>query len=299
MPNSAQSLTSRDLTILRMVYEYEGCMVEHLRRRFFPTPGARTPCYRRIAYLVEHGYLTSSRLPSQTGTGSGKASLTVGPNARPILAEMLGLSRSDLARTRLSSPMFIAHHLAICDVRLAFEMAVGNSTIFHLQDWTGDRELHQSPIRAKDPKTAKELPIIPDAAFTLTLPDGSQQSFFIEMDMDTVSPKRMQAKLRAYLIRKGDPTPVLFVVPNDARQSAITHWAETEARDLKADPTIFWIATKAVITEETVLSAPIWQVVGGPEALALQSLACEPSQPFRGDGFASAQTLNGNGGLFS
>lgn len=122
-------LTDRDLSILRMAYEYDGVSIENVRTRFFPSPGARTPCYRRLAYLVEHGFLTSTRLPSLNGTGSGKAFLTIGPTSRPILAQMLGLSRSDLSRNKMDSPMFIAHHLALCDIRLAFEMAADRKTL--------------------------------------------------------------------------------------------------------------------------------------------------------------------------
>lgn len=175
--------------------------------------------------------------------------------------------------------MFIAHHLSLCDVRLAFEMATARSSVFTLQGWIGDRELHQSPMRVKDPKTSNDLPIIPDAAFSLTLPDGSEQSFFVEMDMSTVAPKRMRAKLRAYLIRKGDPTPVLFVVPNESRRSAIVQWALEEAQDLGADPTIFWITTKNAVTETTALSSPIWQVVGVQTPISLESLALDHKEP--------------------
>ena len=111
------------------------------------------------------------------------------------------------------------------------------------------------------------------------------------------APKRMQSKLRVYVVREGGTKPVLFVVPNEARQASISTWGLAEANNLEKDSTIFWITTKHAVTEETVLSAPIWQVVGGPESLSLESLAAEPVQTFRADSLTSAQSLNGQEGF--
>lgn len=105
MPNPTQTLTNRDLAIIRMVYEYEGCAIDHIRTKLFSSPGAHSSCYRRIAYLIHQGFLTSIRLPSLTGVGSGKAFLTIGPQARPILTQMLGLSRSELTYNRMAAPV--------------------------------------------------------------------------------------------------------------------------------------------------------------------------------------------------
>lgn len=279
MPESVQTVTYRDLAIVRMVYSYNGCAVEHIRRRFFPTPGGRSPCYRRIAYLVKQGFLASTRLPALSGLGSGKTFLTVDLNARPILAQMLGLSRSQLICTRMASTLFIAHHLALCDVRLAFEMAADCSDVFTLKDWIGDRELHQSPLRLKDPTTGRELPLIPDSLFTLAMSDGTEQSVIVEVDMDTICQRRLRAKLRGYLLAIKGPVPVLFVVPNSSRQAQIVQWAIEEAKDLNRDPTLFFITTREALTNNDVLSSPIWQVAGAEEPVSLASLVVdqEPS----------------------
>src|SRR5581483_2010131 len=102
-------LTQRDVLLIEMVYDYRGTTIKTLHRKFFPsnTKGSTRACYRRIAALVRAGYLCSRRLPAETGVGSGKAFLTVGPASRPILAETLGLSPSELARTRLAAPAVI------------------------------------------------------------------------------------------------------------------------------------------------------------------------------------------------
>lgn len=272
-------LTERDILIMGMVYEYDGCTADHIRARFFPTPGARSPCYDRIAKLVRAGYLASRRLPPLNGgIGSGPAFLTVGPQGRPILAEALGLSRTELARLRMDAPRVIAHHLAICDTHTSFALAAERSAIFTLREWAGDGEL---VLQVKDPKTGQEAPIIPDSTFTLALPDGVEQRFYLEQDMGTIPLKRMKTKLRLYLARKeASPPPVLWVVPDAARQAQLARWAREEAEARRADPSVFWLTSKARVSAETVLAAPIWQVVGGPPAVALEQLAQNgPDQP--------------------
>lgn len=274
--NPALSLTQRKLHILLMVYEYGGVTLDHIRRRFWPNSRSHSPCSERISGLVKVGYLESRRLPALNGVGSGKAFLTLGPKGRPILAQVLGLSSSELGRIRLQSPQFIAHHLAICDFRLSVGMAVEMSDIFEVKEWVFDRELE---IKVKDPKTEKGLLLIPDAGFTLAL-DGTEQPFYLEIDMGTVSAERLRAKIRGYLASEGS-TPVMFVTVDRIRAADIARYAREEAQVLNGDPTIFWLTTKDRVTEGTVVDAPIWQVVGGP-TIAFNSLApsdyqCKPA----------------------
>ncbi len=267
-------LTNRDLFILKMIFDYGGCTVDQIRRRFFPTNGARSACYSRIARLVQAQYLTSLRLPSLNGVGSGRAFLTPGPKARPILAKMLGVSRTELERVRLDSPIFIQHHQAVCDFRLSIDLTCDRSTAFTLQEFLGDHELRRMPIKVTDPKTKKVISFVPDAVFTLALRDGTEQTFIVEIDLATVSPKRCREKLRCYLVNsKNHPAPVLFVAPHYQRQGALAQWAYEEAEKLKTDPTIFWITTKDQVSEKTILEEAIWTVVGGPKAIALSRVA--------------------------
>src|SRR4051812_24149993 len=157
--DAALAITPRDIKILQLVYSYDTCSSEHIRARFFgssATPGRYGPqvdCYRRIARLKQAGYLTGYRLPSVSGTGSGKSLLGLGRNGRKLLAEHLELPRSELRRLRqVVTPMLGAHHLAVCDVRLALELACEASAGLVLE-WVNERELRTPPItRVKDPR---------------------------------------------------------------------------------------------------------------------------------------------------
>src|SRR5688572_4642416 len=171
----ALAITPRDIKILHLVYAYDTCSAEHLCARFFgasPTPGRYGPqvtCYRRVARLRQAGYLTGYRLPSLTGMGSGKLLLGLGTNGRKLLAEHLGLSRSELKQLKqVVTPVLGAHHLAVCDVRLAVELACESRAGVSL-DWLSERELRNQPTtRVKDPRpqpegvAAPEIPLIPD-----------------------------------------------------------------------------------------------------------------------------------------
>ncbi len=284
------SLTPRDAAILAFVYAYDGCVVDQLRRRFWPSFGARSACYNRVAHLINAGYLASRRLPSLTGQGSGKAFLTIGPRARSILAKLLRLSRTELRRaTRAGSPLFIPHHLAIGEFRLAVELAAERLPHVSLAEWLGERELERAPIKVSDPASPSQraIRLVPDGAFTLELQHGAEQAFLLELDAGTIPAGRLRERCRAYLLHlreQGDRTPILFVVPDARRQAAIAAWALAAAEALSADPTIFWLVTSARVSQDTVLTARIWQVVGVPAAQAfvpapLSQAASRPPAP--------------------
>lgn len=274
------NLTDRDRDLLALVYEYGGVLAGHLRRRFFATPGGTSACYRRIALLVVHDYLTAVRLPSTAGQGSGPNFLTIGPAARPLLATMLGVPRAELGRVDHSfAPLFVQHHSAICDTRLAFERADHQpETPVHLVEWIPERELKRQSLRIRDPKTDTTAPIVPDAAMTLQLSDGRMQMLYLEQDMATVAPRRMRSKVRLYLAHEAGTSHlpmILVVTTTKGRQAALASWIQDEAKWLReskgipADATRFFLTTTDHLDEHTVLSDPIWQVVDGPERFSL------------------------------
>ena len=182
-------LTDRDVDILLMAYEYSGVSLDLIRRRFWPLSKSHTPCSERVSTLVKLGYLQGKRLPSIAGIGSGKAFLTIGPKSRPILAKVVGVTKTHLMRARLYSPPFIAHHLAICDFRLSLELAAEVSDILELEEWKCDRELE---VKVEDLGTQNNMLLVPDGSFTLALPEGVNQTFYLEVDMGTLAARRLR-----------------------------------------------------------------------------------------------------------
>src|SRR5215210_5982428 len=113
------TVTSRDIAILNFVFQVNGCSLEHLLRRFFPTYqrsrfGPTSSAYHRVRQLVEAQYLCAQRLASLSGIGSGKRFLSIGPSSYQLLAEQLEIPRRELHRARHALTPFAAlHHLAI------------------------------------------------------------------------------------------------------------------------------------------------------------------------------------------
>jgi hypothetical protein len=259
-------MTQRDISIIAMVYRYEGCGVEHIRKRFFQGARGRSiPCYRRLSYR-------SLLLPALN-----KYFLTPGTKARLVLSRLF--KGEEMKRFRIDSPLLIVHKLALCDVRVSLELASKTSPLFLLTQWVNESVLRQSPVAVHDPEMNKQTLLIPDAAFTLLAQaTGRKAQFYLEMDLATVSLKAIRQRLRGYLLRGKHPSPVLVVVPTTSRQHAIAQVAFEEAQKLKANPTTIWITTKAVITPETILVAP-WLVVGHAEPVTFKGLAEQGAEP--------------------
>lgn len=273
-------LTERDIKVVLTIHRTGPLTVDQARARFFNTPGTRAAVYRRVALLIKLGYLVPNYMPFLANTGRGKALLTLGPQGKALVAQTLGISKSEIGRTRLDSPVVLPHHLALTDVRLSFELHCERSSMFRLEEWLTERQTRQHPVQVKDPKTGQTAPLVPDGAFVLAVVNRMRQRFNLELDMGTIPVSRMKPKLRAYLL--GTNEPALFVVPDKLRQAHIVSWAEEEAKALNADPTLVWVATRQDVIEHNVLETPIWQVAGGPQVAITQLVSAAPREGHHG-----------------
>lgn len=276
---TAISPTVRDIKILDMIYSYDSCSPDHIRQKLFggadkSKRGPKVACHRRLAILKQRGYLTAYRLSALSGVGSGKHLLGLTAKGRKALADELELSLSKLRRLReIQTPHAGAHHLAVCDVRLSVELACERSPTIDWE-WVSERELRTPPItKVADPRkrqaggAALEIPLIPDGQLVLRLPEYEDLIFRVEVDLGTIPAKRMLSKLAGYLALTQE-SPVLWVAPDTRRLEAIASWALKLASELGADPSIFWVTTKNLVTPQTILTS-IWRVVGGPEKHSL------------------------------
>lgn len=183
-----------------------------------------------------------------------------------------------IRRDSAFAPLFVAHHTAICQFRVSLELASDRSPAVELVEWTTERELRRTPMKMRDPAGTSQITVIPDGAFVLRLSDGAEQPFYLEIDMGTVAPKRLRAKLRAYLaLAARRLVPVLFVTQDETRRQAIARWALEEAVSLEMDPTTIWLSPAARVNEETVLTERIWRVAGvdAPQSLTAAPPACQ------------------------
>jgi len=185
-------LTSDDNEILRLVYEHR-----FLRRDHLSAITGRHPkrLHRRLLKLVSSKHLTTIRLPQQ------KHIYGIGRMAIPVLVGE-GFTSVDFLEQRLRTselkPLFLNHEMMIVDVHVALTLA---SSATRLTSWREGRELYDT-VRVVDHKGSAELPIRPDAFFTLLdsrRPDGSNRAHYaLEADRSTSTQTRFQDKIRAY-----------------------------------------------------------------------------------------------------
>lgn len=276
--NSATSLqpTPRDRAALAMVAAYGGVTAEHLFRRFWRTSAYPSACYARVARLVDAGLLRATRMASLTGVGTGKAVLTLDRRGQRLLAVDLGLRPAEIPLSSpLTHPMTAAHHLAMCDVRLALELAVEARDDIELTGWTTETELRRTPIKVTDTYTAlgaparRQITLIADGAFTLATAHREQQGLF-EMDRGTTSLPRLQIKLRGYLRwQQHEQIPLFVVTTTEGRVYRIAELVAAQARELRANATLVFITSCQEISETTILAAPIWRQAGIGRPVAL------------------------------
>jgi hypothetical protein len=179
-------------------------------------------------------------MSATTPVGSGIYLYALAVNGRRALAEYLGLSIGDVQRlSYLQDPIFVDHHLAICDFRLKLSRAC-QSYGLELEHWETERSLRGRKARPE-----------PDGIFTI-----KGKSFRYEMDMGTVSRKNMLVKLKAYLKDK-DRTLVLWDLPDTNRLNRMKEWCLSVATSERLDHTMFLLA----IRPENPLDST-WTVVG-------------------------------------
>lgn len=266
-------LINRDIAIILMVQSFGGCTIEQIAKRLFPSLNSDRSCYRRVAELVGYGYLATRRLPAASGVGSGKQFLSVTPKGRVAVAAALAVPISDLTRFRANAPRFIEHHLAIGNTRIAFEIAAQHSGLFTVLDWSGDRAVQLS-AEVGGPKGRETLILKPDSAFTIGLPDGRTQQFFLEQDMATMTARgRMKARLHGYLVAaRSRPIPVLFVTTTRERLRARRDLAQETAAQHNLNARTIWLTTTDQLATKDALHSPIWVIPGVEHSMAVSDV---------------------------
>lgn len=292
-PSGSVSLhiTPRDIAILVMVYRYDGCLNAQVKRRFWPGVAVHSPYYDRLARLIQGGYLRATRLPSRTGQGSGPSLLTLGPASYPILERAVGLTRAERSHLRHAFvPMFWIHDAACRDVRLDLELACDRHGGVELVDWLGERELKRTPIKVLITGAGSSSPsipahhsieLVPDGQFALRLLNGQSKTYWFELDRGTEqSPTRVKAKLEAYLTHLATTGhPVLYVVETHTRREQLTRWVQDVADATHLNPRCVALALRSELTSDTILTIPIWQVVGSASTALLPDVLEAPSTP--------------------
>lgn len=255
-------LTERDVDILKAIAEYRILRQDHIQQLFF---GSKSTTQYRLSHLYQHGFLNRHFLPVYAGWSP--TLYTLDKRGVALLKTICGIDRV-MVWDAENGHEFLSHTLAINDFRVAVTVACRQAG-YTLAQWIDEASLKADYDRVTitDHKGKKQsVSLIPDSYFTIETPKG-RASFFLEMDMGTMTLGRFQSKIRAYLAYleskayqqryQTKSLRVLTVTTRAARSANLKATTEQIHRER-----LFWFTHQALVTVDQVLHAPIWQLVG-------------------------------------
>ena len=282
----------RDGFIVEAVYRYRQLTREQIQRLAFP-PASTSYAKQRLMLLFHHRYL--DRLAySQGPYGAPRIVYALAERGADYVAQRLGVERAQLdwrPRDNQIEPYFIAHLLAVNEVRISIEQAARQRG--WPLEWLDERDLK----RRLDLRGRGAQPV-PDGWFRLhDLPVTSAKrraSFALELDRGTMDRRAWKSKVQAYLRWIGSGAyardlgsrglRVLVVASHvrrvplvasrtdllERRLDTLKRWSE-EAGGTR----LFWFTHSERLASDDPLVDPLWDVA---RASALQVLI-EPQAP--------------------
>lgn len=260
-------LTTRDIEILKALAEYRILRQDQIQQLFF---GSKSTAQYRLSHLYQHGFVQRHFLPVFAGWS---------PTLYTLDKRGVAVLKTEYGATGISvwdsenGHEFLSHTLAVNDFRIAVTVTCRQAG-YTLLTWSSEADLKADYDRVTiiDHKGKKQsVSLIPDSYFTLETPKG-KTSFFLEMDMGTMTVGRFQTKIRAYLAytQSGEyqkryqtkSLRILTVTNSEARCKNLKTSAESIGGDRR-----FWFTTAEKVNT-SILHSPHWHVAGS-ETLSL------------------------------
>jgi hypothetical protein len=264
------ALTERDKEMLIRIWQDKLLYTSQVDRLFFNSKGSATIRLRR---LWENGYLDRCFLPTLVFQGSSEALYFLDKKGVDIVSTNMGVERTKVLqgirylKWKIHTKSFLLtldHTLATAEFRIAFEEASGNHPSTEYVKWIPER-MCQDEYRLQRLMDGRT-----DGKFR---PDGCGQyrhhdrlfSFFVEVDLATMSNKAFEDKVERYLdySRSGRYEEhygtrffrVLVATVGTGRLENLKKTTE------KLTDTIFWFTTLGNVCRERFLGK-VWQRAG-------------------------------------
>ncbi len=208
MKPEPMALTDRDKGILTRIWEDRMLFTSQIRRIFF---SGKTRANARLRRLWENGYLDRYFLPTLMFHGSTEALHLLGRKGVDAVAVTLGVERAEIVRgmsylkQKIRAHSFLLsldHILAVADFRIAFAETMKNRPNIILEGWIPERMCEESyRFWRIGGKVVGKLR--PDGYCQLRergmAPEEKRYSFFVEVDLGTMSSKAFRHKAQRYL----------------------------------------------------------------------------------------------------
>jgi len=198
------ALTDRDKEILARIWEDRMLFTSQVSRIFF---SGKARANARLRRLWENRYLDRYFLPTLMFHGSTEALYLLGKKGVDVVAVTLGVERTEIARgmsylkQKVRTHSFLLsldHILAVADFRIAFAEAVESRPGITMEGWIPERMCEDSyRFWRIGGKVAGKLR--PDGYCQLREGEEKRYSFFVEVDLGTMSSKAFRHKVQRYL----------------------------------------------------------------------------------------------------
>ncbi len=276
-------LPPRDMAVLCGVYQYRMLTREQIERLWFPDlackPGtwSSSVAPTRLRRLVRAGLLAARPFPAERPAGRPALLYTLGPAATALVARELNLLPAVVKRRQRKdsalSWLWFPHRHAIAETRIAFTL--GCRRLGATLTWEDEESL---AARNETVLVAGKLrPIRPDGFLTISLPDGTKTSCFVEVQLQSQPAAYAEkvAAYRAYWIGGryheifGRSLRVLAVTTSTGRAGHLSAIAEAGHGGA-----LFWAAALPDLAADPW--GAVWRVPGHPCPQPLLGTASSP-----------------------
>jgi hypothetical protein len=232
---------------------------------------------RRLLQMRQSGLIDWLHIPLTNNIvgGAPRAFYILAPAGKNRLRKKGTTDFRGLPKKSLST-LFLKHTLAINRVRIAVTMAA-NKRGWQVIKWVGENKIKSEYGKIKTPGDDQPATILPDSYFVIQEPNKPPSHFFLELDRGTMTNKRFQGKVTAYVRYKKtgeylahyhtDSLKVLTVVDTPTTGRLQNLRQTTQA--VKRCGRMFWFAHLPAITSRDPLIDPIWQVANDKAPIPL------------------------------
>ena len=269
-------LTERDKRIVLAVHEYRLLSSPQIEVLFFPSEkprGCKTSCQRRLQLLYHYGFLDRVALPTVIGAGRFPHVYAVDDVGADLVASVSGYDRADLGwkpASNVLGPQFVSHTLAVNDFRVALTRLATTSR-FGLQEWIGESQFRSATMKDRVPfrlRGARVTRNYPDGYFASIAPGAERAAhFFLEVDRGTMSNRRWQEKVKAYIEFRSRGLSRKHFSTGNFRLLTVTTTARRlenlkNATERAGGDHYFWFTTRDNVDfwQPQKLLGPVWSV---------------------------------------
>jgi hypothetical protein len=250
---------------------------DHIQALFF---GSRSTAQYRLSHLFQHGFLARHFLPVYAGWSPTLYTLDT-RGVEVLRAEYGDDCPLAVGKLRIGRE-FLAHTLAVADVRIAVTLACQRLG-YKLLIWRGEAAMKTDYDRVSirpSNGTSQQVSLIPDSYFVVETPQGRAHCF-LEVDRGTETRHRFATKILAYqaYVASGQyqrryQTRSLRVLTVTTSPKRLAHLKATTEQ--VGGGRMFWFSELSALQPESVFTAAIWQIGGSSTAAVLF-----PSPPCR------------------